>query len=134
MHAVMGSAQMSMSNITEMTGKKVAIILKLNKKSGYAHVEARRLAHQRLPVLKRLEATKLGIKIVPILTRDKPSREWKGLTGRLTQEMLTQQVTDYKEPIYYISGPNALVHAYKDLLKQAGVSSRSVVTDYFSGY
>jgi len=80
------------------------------------------------------DASKLGIKIVPILTRDKPSREWKGLTGRLTSDILEREVTNYKEPLYYISGPNALVIAYKNLLKQAGVSGRSIVTDYFSGY
>jgi ferredoxin-NADP reductase len=81
-----------------------------------------------------IEATELGIKVIPVLTRDKPSKLWKGLTGRLTTEILKAEVPNYTEPLYYISGPNALVLAYKEMLKTTGVNSRSIVTDYFSGY
>jgi ferredoxin-NADP reductase len=80
------------------------------------------------------EAAKLGVKVVPILTRDKPSSQWIGQTGRLTAELVEKGVTGHKDCTYYISGPNALVVAYKDLLKQAGVKGRSIITDYFSGY
>lgn len=53
---------------------------------------------------------------------------------RITPEYLAQNISDYKERTFYISGPGAMVHAYKELLSKAGVGQASIVTDYFPGF
>jgi ferredoxin-NADP reductase len=52
----------------------------------------------------------------------------------ITEEMMQKAVPDYKERVFYISGPNMMVDNYKKLLKKMGVSGSSIVTDYFPGY
>lgn len=76
----------------------------------------------------------LGIKVIYVLTDTKSvSKDWDGKTGRLTLEML-QEIPDYKERIYYLSGPDAMVRSYKNLVKSLGVYAKNIITDYFSGY
>lgn len=54
--------------------------------------------------------------------------------GRLTTELLNELVPDFKERIYYISGPSSMVDVYKAMLKSMSISSPNIRTDYFSGY
>ena len=48
--------------------------------------------------------------------------------------MISKYVTDYKERLFYLSGPNVMVEAYKNLLSKIGVKRTNIITDYFSGY
>lgn len=64
----------------------------------------------------------------------RPSGEFKGTVGRLTPEILKHEVPDYKERIFYLSGPNSMVGAYKKILRSLGVGHHKIITDYFSGY
>lgn len=77
----------------------------------------------------------IGLKTVYVLSNvDKIPANWQGKTGRIDEKMLTQEVPDYKERIFYISGPNAMVDAYKHLLGKLGVPHTQIVTDYFPGF
>lgn len=58
----------------------------------------------------------------------------KDTAGYLTPERIKEEVPDFSERMFYLSGPNAMVHAYKDLLSKLGVSQRNIVTDYFPGF
>lgn len=77
----------------------------------------------------------LGIKIVYVLTHaeDAPT-DWQGEKGRLNADMLAKYVPDVKDRMYYISGPNTMVDAYKKVLHEVGVSRGHIITDYFPGY
>ncbi len=78
--------------------------------------------------------SELGIKVVPILSsRDVPA-DWHGRTGALTPELLANEVPDYAQRTYYLSGPNGMVEHFQDMLYGIDVSPRHVITDYFSGY
>ena len=79
-------------------------------------------------------AVSVGVKTVQILGGPPPPANWQGYTGQLTADILQKEVPDYKTRQYYISGPNGLVVAYKDLLKANGVKGTQIHTDYFSGY
>jgi ferredoxin-NADP reductase len=79
------------------------------------------------------EARALGINTTYVLSSEKVPTHWKGLTGRLTAEQITA-VPDWQKRTYFISGPNAMVEAYKTMLRKAGVPRRNIVTDYFAGY
>jgi ferredoxin-NADP reductase/Na+-translocating ferredoxin:NAD+ oxidoreductase RnfD subunit len=80
------------------------------------------------------EAASYGLKFTPIISGDKIPTTWKGLSGRLDQNKLTKIIPDYKERRFYISGPNALVDNYLDLLKGLGINRSQIKTDHFSGY
>lgn len=73
----------------------------------------------------------LGMQTVHVL--DRPDSAWPGERGRIDQAMLERYVADLHVPVYYISGPPGMVHAYTNLLKACGVLRRNIVTDFFPG-
>ena len=48
--------------------------------------------------------------------------------------MVKEHVPDYLERYYYLSGPQAMVDSYTDLLHNIGIPSNHVKTDFFPGY
>lgn len=72
---------------------------------------------------------------VYIITRpEKAPEDWQGETGRLTPETIKKYIPDYVTATYYVSGPNAMVDAYKSLLAQMQVPSTQIKEDYFPGF
>ncbi|MCX6782572.1 MAG: FAD-binding oxidoreductase [Candidatus Levybacteria bacterium] len=55
-------------------------------------------------------------------------------TGFITGEMVTKEVPDYKERIFYLSGPHRMIDGFKKTLSDLGVLSNQIKTDYFPGY
>ncbi|MEK7572180.1 MAG: oxidoreductase [Patescibacteria group bacterium] len=78
------------------------------------------------------EALRIGMKTVYILSD--AQADWQGKTGHIDEKMLQEEIVDYKERTYYLSGPIAMVDAYKRLLKQIGIATNKIVTDYFPGF
>lgn len=77
----------------------------------------------------------LGIKVVHVLSDlEKISSSWQGEKGFITSEMIKDSLKDYKERSYFISGPPGMVAAYTTTLKDMGVSSFDIVTDFFPGF
>lgn len=54
-------------------------------------------------------------------------------TGVIDATLLTSAVPDYKERIFYISGPQVMVTAMKRMLRGLGVPHSQIHTDYFVG-
>ncbi len=78
--------------------------------------------------------TKLGVKIFYTLTDETAiPRNWSGFVGRLDERMLMQAVPDYKERVYYLSGPPEMVNAYESVLKNMGVGNQQIKKDFFPG-
>lgn len=77
-------------------------------------------------------AEELGLKTHYVCSR--PTDNFIGIKGRLTSEIIRQEVPDFKSRIYYLSGPNVMVENYKKLLRSLGIKPNKIVTDYFSGY
>jgi ferredoxin-NADP reductase len=42
-------------------------------------------------------------------------------------------VPDYRNCIYYLSGPRGMVDSLKDTLRRLGVAGFQIKTDYFAG-
>lgn len=81
------------------------------------------------------EAEKVGVKTVYILSGSKTiPPEWTGLSGFITKELIEKEVPNYKNRIYYLSGPNVMVEAYKKLLHSLNIPTSQIHTDYFPGY
>ena len=81
------------------------------------------------------EAKNLGLKTVYILS-DKNSipPNWPGESGLITKEMLEKNISEHKKCEYYLSGPNAMVESYKNMIKNTGVKTSQIHTDYFPGF
>lgn len=65
---------------------------------------------------------------------EKSSKAWRGETGYVTQAMLLKSVHDLSRPIFYISGPPAMVAAMRKILDDAGVKDDKIRTEEFAGY
>lgn len=77
----------------------------------------------------------LDFEVIYVLTNAaKAPQKWSGEVGRITPEMVRKHIFHCLECTYYISGPNAMVEAYQQLLKEMGVSSNDIITDYFPGF
>jgi ferredoxin-NADP reductase len=78
---------------------------------------------------------KLGIKTIYDLTHSESAPpNWTGKLGRLTGEMIIANVPDYKQRVFYLSGPHSMVTGFEETLKTIGVSGQKIKTDYFPGF
>lgn len=81
------------------------------------------------------KAQDCGVKTIYVLGgKDPAPKNWIGEFGYLTKDLIKKYTPDFKERKFYLSGPIAMVNSYKNLLKELGVSSTEIVTDYFPGY
>ena len=67
----------------------------------------------------------LGIKTIYISTSQ---------TGRLSEFMIQDLVPDFKDRVFYLSGPHSLVTAFTGILHTLGISGRQIKIDFFPGY
>ena len=65
---------------------------------------------------------------------EKSKDEWSGETGYISKAMIAKSVADLSLPIFYISGPRAMVAAMRKVLEDAGVRDDKIRTEEFSGY
>lgn len=95
----------------------------------YAVSDERELAY--MDELK--EAAAFGVRLVPISTQNKVTRA--GVSpGVLDEQTIKAIVPDYKDRLFYVSGPNQMVTATKKVLQVLGVRHTNIKTDHFSGY
>lgn len=52
----------------------------------------------------------------------------------IDEQMIRQELPDFKDRVFYLSGPHAMVENYKNLLLRLGVSRSNIKTDYFPGF
>ncbi len=77
---------------------------------------------------------RLGIKTIYTITdTERQYDQWTGRVGRLDSGLIQTEVPDWKERIFYLSGPHGMVHSYESTLKQMGVKPPHIVTDFFPG-
>ena len=78
---------------------------------------------------------KLGFKTTYVLSQ--PSADYKSpfvRQGEISAELIEQEVPDFRERLFYVSGPPGMVNAIKAALHKLGVASSHVKTDLFTGY
>jgi ferredoxin-NADP reductase len=77
---------------------------------------------------------KLGVKTFYTLTDTAAApKGWSGSLGRISEEMIQKAVPDYKERIYYLSGPPNMVKAYEQVLKNMQIKNSQIKKDFFPG-
>lgn len=78
---------------------------------------------------------KIKLKVVYVLTDvEKAPKNFNGEKGRITKETIKKHINDINGTAFFLSGPIAMVNAYKKILKESGVKSKDIVTDYFPGF
>lgn len=82
-----------------------------------------------------LEGQSLGLRVIVTLTdtQNIPG-DWQEKRGNVTDEMIRNEVPDYRERMFYISGPHGLVTDFEKTLSKMGLGKSQIKTDYFSGY
>lgn len=77
----------------------------------------------------------LGINTIYIVTaKETHLDDYHSRTGHINAGMIKQEVPDYQERTFYISGTQAMVSAMQDTLSKLGIPKHQVKVDYFSGY
>jgi ferredoxin-NADP reductase len=79
-------------------------------------------------------AEAIGINTHYVVAHGKATKDVSAYQGYLTAELLQKTVPDYKDRLFYLSGPPSMVNSYKKLLKQQGIARNRIKTDYFAGY
>jgi ferredoxin-NADP reductase len=80
-----------------------------------------------------MAAEQIGMKVVPVLSN--PEIQEPGMiSARLSKELIEKTIPDYNDRTFYISGPNAMVHSAKTILRELDVDRLRIKTDHFSGY
>ena len=77
---------------------------------------------------------RLGVRTVHILTDPRQAPVgWDGRTGHIDEDLIREEVPDYRDRIFYVSGPPDMVAAAKKAIARLGVKPNRIRTDYFPG-
>jgi glycine betaine catabolism B len=77
----------------------------------------------------------IGLKTIYVLTRpENAPTDWAGKTGRINVQMIREEIPDFKDRTFFLSGPNAMVQGYKQLLASLSIPKNQIITDYFPGF
>jgi ferredoxin-NADP reductase/Na+-translocating ferredoxin:NAD+ oxidoreductase RnfD subunit len=76
----------------------------------------------------------LGIKTIYTITdtQQRPQAD-NARVGYLSPQLIKDEVPDYLDCIFYISGPPAMVDSFKAALRQIHVKNSQIKTDFFAG-
>jgi ferredoxin-NADP reductase len=82
-----------------------------------------------------IEAEAVGVKTkYAISIKENAPADWQGIKGFISKEIIARKAPDFLERIWFVSGPNAMVDACKDVLLSLGVSASRIKKDYFPGF
>lgn len=65
---------------------------------------------------------------------DNLPEDWAGYRGFVDVKMILNEVPDYMERLFFVSGPQAFVTACEKVLFEIGVPKKNVKVDYFPGF
>jgi ferredoxin-NADP reductase/Na+-translocating ferredoxin:NAD+ oxidoreductase RnfD subunit len=78
---------------------------------------------------------KIQAKIVYVITDPaSPAPGRYGRAGAINGQTIREEIPDYKERKFYLSGPHGMVVAYDKVLRQMGVPASRIKKDYFPGF
>ena len=79
-------------------------------------------------------AQKLGVNTIFTFTdKAKVDPKWQGHTGYVDAAMITQDIPDYRDRTFYVSGPHSLITASENVLAGMGIPKSQIKTDFFPG-
>lgn len=77
----------------------------------------------------------LGFQVTYIYSGDKvETKEPNARLGLITSALISAEVPDYRQRVFYISGTHHMVRAMRAILNDLGLSRHQIKTDFFPGY
>jgi len=83
--------------------------------------------------LDALEKQNAQFHVIYTLTRT-TENGWRGRTGRISQELLTEAASGLSDPVYYVTGTPSMVIGTLRLLRGLGVTDENLEVEAFRGY
>jgi len=80
------------------------------------------------------EVRELNKNLKVIFTLDEPSESWTGHKGRITAEMIKNEIPDYLETVFLTCGPPVMVEVMKKLLASLSIPQEQIKWELFTGY
>jgi hypothetical protein len=65
------------------------------------------------------------------LCLSRPDPTWKGRSGRLTQEFVSQHVTDLDSPTFFLCGPKGFMDSARQILSTLGIDEDRILQESF---
>lgn len=88
-----------------------------------------------LAELQQLQQQYPPFSLVATMTNmDDSALSWDGPTGYFDAAGIRQHCQDLEQPLFYLSGPPAMVEAMYDILEDAGVDEDDIHSESFTGY
>lgn len=84
-----------------------------------------------LEELKEIDKENKNFKLILIMSDDV---NWSGEKGRIDVNFIKEHLPEFKNKIYYISGPPAMVDSVLGVLLEAGIKDENIKKEKFSGY
>ena len=82
-----------------------------------------------------LAAKTINLKVIYVIGELKNKTiAWTGKIGRVDQKMIQEEIKDYKERTFYISGPPSMVSGTADTIRNLGLGRGHIKTDFFPGF
>jgi ferredoxin-NADP reductase len=69
-----------------------------------------------------------------VVTLTRPDPGWTGLSGRIDRDLIEREIPDWRERVFFISGPSVMVETMSALVKGIGVPEGLVRREVFPGY
>lgn len=81
------------------------------------------------------KAKDFGLKTIHVCNTKLPEDTDESMKyGFIDEEMIKKEVPDYKDRVFYISGPHGMVNAFENTLKKIGVPNSQIKIDFFPGF
>ena len=80
------------------------------------------------------QAENIGFRVVYTLTDSAVPPTWTGERGYVDAAMIAKKVPDYKERLFFISGPRSMVTTFQKTLHDMGVPRHRIKSDFFPGF
>ena len=88
-----------------------------------------------LDELQKLEKENPNYKLIACMAEmEKSQRSWSGERGLINPALLEKYLKELQSPVYYITGPPAMVKAMHTMLSDAGVDDDNIRIEEFAGY
>jgi ferredoxin-NADP reductase len=87
-----------------------------------------------LDELRELARHDANLTFVPTMSGLDSAEPWEGERGHIDASMLQRHLEGVTGPIYYLTGPPAMVNGLRTMLIDAGVDEDDIRTEEFTGY
>ena len=76
----------------------------------------------------------INLRVIYTVTDAPLPPSWAGKHGFIDKKMIEKEVGDYRDAIFFISGPHSMVSMFESVLKEMNVKRKNIKVDFFPGY